>query len=124
MIRGLKKIKSGKSEFYGLNESALKEMNELVKYAESKDIKLFAYIYPRYYEVYNLQKEKYDAIYEKQISLFNDNLTLFNFNDSKFDILRKDYYSYSDGSHLSDKGAKIVLKEIETQLNKYYKSDK
>ncbi len=124
MLKSLEKIKSGKSKFYDLNEKALKEMHELIKYAESKNIKLFAYIYPRYYEVYNLQKEKYDVIYKKQTSLFNNNLTFFNFNDSKFDKLRKNYNSYSDGSHLSDNGAKMVLEEIEFQLNKYYKSNK
>jgi len=107
-----------------LDEIALEELKELIEYIKKNNIKIFAYVYPRNYYVYEKYKNEYNFIYQKQLALLLKNDTVIDFFNSNFDDLRKDYYSYSDGSHLSNKGTKIVLKEIENVLNMYYGHNK
>ena len=119
LFQKLKKMKNGEDKLI-VNSKAMKEFEELVKYIRSKKIKIFAYVYPRQYDMYKLWEKEYNDIYEVQKSFFTKDDVVFDFNDKKFESFRKDYNSYIDGSHLSHKGADVVLREIEKRLDQYY----
>jgi len=119
LFEKLEKMRKGEEKLV-LDATAMQEFKALVAYIRGKKIKIFAYTYPRQYDMYMLWKDDYNRIYEAQKDLFTKEDVLFDFNDHRFNAFRKDYASYIDGSHLSQKGATIVLKEIKKQLDNYY----
>jgi hypothetical protein len=113
-------INNGK---YKLNVDpiAIKELDETLRYARKKGIKIFGYYYVKHYTIFeakNYQKEY--AKFRKAIeSTLREEDIVLDLNTPKFDKLRKDYATFSDGSHLSEKGAKEVLKALQEQIYKH-----
>ena len=107
-----------KSDLYSLHvdKIAFQELSEIIKDARKKSVQIIAYYYPRpkrifehknYYQDYLLYKEMIDNL----LSINED--IVIDFNTPKYNYIRDNDSLYSDGLHLTKKGAIEVIKVLE-----------
>ncbi len=95
---------------------AFAELGTIIKDAHGKGVKVFAYHYPVYVEIFNRYIPGVWEKYKSQIEdLFDNDDLLWDMNSSEYRIINGEMSNYSDG-HLSDQGAALVLEEIGRQL--------
>ena len=113
-------VQSNKVFKINIDNISLNEVSDTLTKIRNKNIKILAYYFPkpkrifvtdRYYEQYMNYKKKIDTLldYEKDI--------IVDFNQDKFDYIRNNDDSYSDGSHLSSNGANKLLKVLNDRIN-------
>lgn len=95
---------------------ALKDFQYVVDKARIYGLRVFAYYYPRPRELYLLNKQAFSQYQTIINSTFSPEDCVWDFNDDNYQDFTADYASYSDGAHLSDKGADYLLNEIEKKL--------
>jgi len=99
-----------------VNEQALKEFDALLTTLRAHGIKIFAYWHPIPQQYFILYEKSYRA-YQKRINaLFRPTDVLWDYNATEFIPFRKDYTNYCDDIHLSEKGIRIIVQHINTQL--------
>jgi hypothetical protein len=103
-----------------IDPMAFKQLRETITLLRERNIKIFAYFYPQNYSLYVLNYDNYRVYEDKISSLFNEEDVVWNFNDEKYSNLTKDPNLFFDGSHLSEKSAEFVVKDIEEKISKVF----
>ena len=114
-----KKIRASKGQTYDvfLNSIALNTLKELLSEARNKNIRIIAYYFPIYKEIFKTYSLESWLDYKSKIdAFFKGNDTVIDMNSKQYRFINENIKNYSDG-HLSDQGAAAVLKEIGYQLD-------
>jgi len=107
----LKKGKAAKNAYYGVDQNAVSELDDLIKLARAKGVKVIAYYFPIFGPTHDLMlySGEWADYREKMDPLFEEGEIVLDLNQARYDALRYDYEAYHDSGHLSQKGANEVL---------------
>ncbi len=114
-------VETHKSKPYStivVDQTASSDLKRIVELAHKRDVQVLAYYYPIYHE----WQQEYQATgaweyYQSEINkLFSAEDLVWDMNTPEYYYITQDLSSYSDG-HLSDRGAQLVLDDIERKLN-------
>ncbi len=108
-----------KIDFLRIDETAYKELSEVLATVRKKDIQILAYYYPRpkriaEHNLYKLFNQKYKKKIDKLLDYDRD--IIVDFSQNKYDYIRDDDSSYYDGGHLSRKGADKILEVLNNKI--------
>ncbi len=81
-----------------------------------KNIKIIGYFSPVPYPLYQLGKTDYQQFETKIAALFTKNDVLINLNTETHKAITNDYQAFIDHGHLSAKGQRFVLDQLEKEL--------
>ncbi len=102
---------------FRVEEQARRDLKAIVNLAHQNDIAVFAYYYPRPYEIYDQNREFYEEFHQSLDPIFNDSDYVWDFNTPEYESFTRDHSNYCDHCHLSRQGAEWMIKEIEKRLN-------
>lgn len=119
----LKAIRAGKDiQISGLevDPQAVRELDDLLQNARSKNVRIAAYYYPVFGPSFNVQKATgaWGSYRAAMDPLFRPGEIILDMNTRPFDGLRFDNAAYHDGAHLSQEGAGKVLDALNQALAK------
>lgn len=95
-----------------LCDKAFQELDELLRMARSRNVRVVAFYYPLPYKVFLANKTNQLIFQEKIGALFNRHEIACDFNSDDYLSFRQDYANYSDHGHLSVKGAEYICSEL------------
>lgn len=118
-----KDIALANSEGYTINVDpiAVKELDEVLTKARNKGIKVFAYYHPKPYKLFsseNYQKE-YRKFQNEMSKLLIEDDIVFDMNTDDYRHITESFDSYSDGAHLSAKGAAKVISALNEKISEH-----
>lgn len=103
-----------------IDELAYEELGQVVNSLRANSVQIFAYFYPSYHAVYELERDRYKVYEERILELFGEDDVIWNFNDEDYLELTTNPDMTYDGGHLSYEGADYVVREIDRQLQEFY----
>lgn len=102
-----------------IDKMAYSELSSILNEIRNDNIQILAYYHPTPKRIFEhpLYKQHYN-IYRKKIDrLLTENDIIIDFTQNKYDYIRSNDDSYSDGAHLSKNGANKVLKILKSSIN-------
>ncbi|MGE5543997.1 MAG: hypothetical protein ACM3UW_03410 [Bacillota bacterium] len=101
---------------FKVTEQARHDLKALIDLAHQNDIQVFAYYYPRPYEIYDQKRQFYQEMHRELDTLFDDSDYVWDFNTPEYKSFTRDHSNYSDHCHLSRQGAEWMIREIEKRI--------
>ena len=119
--KALSSFESSDFNHLNIDKMAYTELSDILTNVRDKNIQIMAYYYPtakRKFEhpVYNQHYLKYRIEIDKLLDYDRD--IVVDFSQNKYDYIRSNDDSYSDGAHLSRKGANKLLKVLNEKILK------
>ncbi len=108
-------LENDKTEF-AVSEKAFNELDELLRAARSRHVRIVAFYYPQPHKVSLAYQAQYWRFREKLDALFSSEDTICDFSSKDYLSFRQDYTNYSDQGHLSIKGADFICSELNKKI--------
>ncbi|NLV17633.1 MAG: hypothetical protein GXY50_10580 [Syntrophomonadaceae bacterium] len=112
----LTKSRKWGTDQFKVTEQAKKDLKAIIDLAHANEIKVFAYYYPRPYEIYDQKREFYEEMHQDLDPLFDSSDYVWDFNTPEYEFFTREHSNYCDHCHLSRPGAVWMVREIEKQI--------
>ncbi len=96
--------------------ASVSELKGMVDEAHSRNVRIAAFFFPMPAEVFAVTAKRYISFRKVVSSLFKPEDMLIDFTSPEYARFREDYSNYSDQGHLSEKGARYLVAEIDKAI--------
>ncbi len=104
-----------------LDVFALCDLNDLLTVTRKRKVKVLLYFHPIPNAIYTHNKLFFSYFKNTIEQMLPDDTITVDFNSENFTFFTSDYSNYQDGAHLSDKGASLIEKELDSTIKKNIK---
>jgi len=101
---------------FAIDALALKKLKHTLDTARRKGTRIYAFYYPHPEPIRRIISRHYESFSEQVAKLFLPDDTILDFNTPKYKAFRDDASNYVDNAHISQKGAKYLLTELDRMM--------
>ncbi len=104
-----------------MDPAAIRQLKNIIQEARKAGVRIAAFFYPHPEPVRLEMASSYLAFSQEMLGIFRTGEILLDFNGTEYLTFRKDPANYTDGAHISTKGGRFLLAELDSAISRSYK---